>query len=101
MWAQLITMRLKPGKDAELATLLEALRDTEQPGSGLIRSTTMRDQSDPLRVYTLVVFESEARARERENDARREAGLASVRAMMAEVMDGPAEFTNLDVVTEG
>ena len=34
MWAQLITMRLKPGKETELPKLVEQLRATEQPGSG-------------------------------------------------------------------
>jgi hypothetical protein len=65
MWAQLITMRLKPGMDNELVKVTEMLKATEQPGSGLLRSTTMTDQNDPSRVYTLVVFESEEKARER------------------------------------
>src|SRR5437868_2114661 len=63
MWAQLIKMRLKPGKEAGLESLLEHLRATEQPGSGLVRSTTMTDQKDPSVVYTMVVFESEEQAR--------------------------------------
>lgn len=41
MWAQLIKVRLKPGKDlAEAATHLRA---AEQPGSGLVREMFMRD----------------------------------------------------------
>ena len=63
MWAQLITTRLKPGKEGDLPRLVEQLRATEQPGSGLVRSTAMQDQNDPKRVFMLIVFESEERAR--------------------------------------
>ena len=100
MWAQLITMRLKPGKEEHLPKLFEQLRAVEQPGSGLVRSTAMRDQNDPSRVYTLVVFESEEKARARENDARRQQGLQAVRATMAEIFDGAPEFVDLTVLDE-
>lgn len=100
MWAQLITMRLKPGGDAGLPTVLEQLRAVEQPDSGLLRSITMRDEADPTRVLTLVVFESEAKARARESDPRRQEGLEAVRATMAEVFDGAPEFVDLTVIAE-
>ena len=100
MWAQLITTRLKPGKESDLPLLVEQLRVTEQPGSGLVRSLAMQDQKDPSRVYMLVVFESEERARERENDPRREEGLKVARATMAEMFDGAPEFLDLVVVDE-
>jgi quinol monooxygenase YgiN len=100
MWAQLIAMRLKPDTDVNLTGLFEQLRTIEQPGSGLLRSTAMRDQNDPNRAYMLVVFESEAKARERETDPRREAGLQAVRATMAEILDGAPEFVDLAVVDE-
>jgi len=100
MWAQLITTRLKPGTDEDLSTLVEQLRATEQPGSGLVRSIAMRDQNDPSRVYMLVVFESEEKARERENDPRRAEGLQAARATMAAIFDGPPEFVDLTVVDE-
>jgi heme-degrading monooxygenase HmoA len=100
MWAQLISMRLKPGGEAGLSKVMEGLRSIEQPGSGLLRSTTMRDQNDPSRVFTLVVFESEERARAREGDPRREEGLQAVRALMADVFEGPAEFVDLAVVED-
>ena len=57
MWAQLMKMRLQPGKD--LAVAAAQLRAAEQPGSGLVRETFMRDQEDPAQAYTLVVFVSE------------------------------------------
>lgn len=98
MWAQLIQMRLKPGEGT--AEMIEQIQAAEQPGSGLIRSLVMHDQADPSRVLTLVVFESEEKARAREQDPRRQERLASVRDLMADIFDGPPEFTDLVVDEE-
>jgi quinol monooxygenase YgiN len=100
MWAQLITTRLKPGKEDGLRTLVEQLQAAEQPDTGLVRSTAMRDQNDPLKVYMMVVFDSEESARAREEDPRRAAGLDAARATMAEIFAEPPQFTNLLVVGE-
>ena len=100
MWAQLITMRLKPGGEASLSRVVEGLRAAEQADSGLVHTTTMRDRRDPTRVFTLVVFESEEKARARERDPRRTDALAAVRAVMAEAFAGPPEFVDLDVVDD-
>jgi quinol monooxygenase YgiN len=100
MWAQLITTRIKPGREGDLPKLAKQLQATEQPGSGLVRSMMMQDQKDPSRLYMLVVFESEEKARARENDERRQEGLASVRALMEEILDGPREFVDLAVIEE-
>ena len=100
MWAQLITTRLKPGSEEGLSTLFDQLRATEQPGSGLVRSMAMRDQKDPSRLYLLVLFESEEKARAREHDVRRQEGLSAARSTMAEIFDGPPEFTDLTVVND-
>jgi len=100
MWAQLISARLKPGKEDGLAKLIGQLQAAEQPGSGLVRSTAMQDQTDPSRVFFTVVFESEEKARARENDPRREEGLGAARATMAEIFDGAPEFVDLTVVDE-
>ncbi len=100
MWMQIIKTRLKPGKETELAGLMDQLKAIEQPDSGLVRSTVARDQKDPGIVYTIVTFESEAKARARESDPRRQEGLEAVRATMAQVFDGPPEFVDLDVVVE-
>ncbi|MFZ0251411.1 MAG: hypothetical protein WAL61_15810 [Acidimicrobiales bacterium] len=100
MWAQLIVMRLKAGKEGELPRLFEALRHSEQPGSGLVRSIGGRDQKDPSRVYNLVLFESEERARAREQDPRRTEALGDVRALMGEIFDGPPEFVDLEVIND-
>lgn len=100
MWAQLITIRLKAGREGDIRKVVEELDAAEQPGSGLIRSTTMVDQKDPTRVFTLVMFESEELARAREQDLRRQAGLEKARAIMAEVFDGPPEFADLTVLND-
>lgn len=100
MWAQLISARLKPGKEDGLTTLFDQVQAAEQPGSGLVRSTFMRDHNDPTRVYMLVVFETEEQARAREQDPRREQGLQVARATMAEIFAGPPEFTDLLVVND-
>jgi quinol monooxygenase YgiN len=98
MWAQLIKMRLKPGNDT--AELNKQIRAAEQPGSGLVRTLMMHDQTDPGQVYTLVVFESEDQAHAREQDPRRQERLQAARAMMADIFDGPPEFTDLTVAEE-
>ena len=98
MWAQLIKMQLKPGNDT--AELDKQLRAAEQPGSGLVRTLVMHDQKDPSQVYALVVFESQDKARAREQDPRRQERLQAARAMMADIFDGPPEFTDLRVMEE-
>ena len=100
MWAQLITTRLKAGHEQDLPRLWEQLQAAEQPGSGLVRSTAMQDQNDPSRVYMLVVFESEEKARAREDDPRRQELLQAARATMAEIFDGAPDFVDLTVVEE-
>jgi hypothetical protein len=100
VWAQLIKTRLKPGREGDLERLYALLRAAEQPGSGFVRSTAMHDQSDHLSSYMLVVFESEDAARARESDPRRQEALAGVRAVMAEIFDGPPEFIDLVVEDE-
>jgi heme-degrading monooxygenase HmoA len=100
MWAQMITSRLKPGREDRLATLTAQLKAAEQPGSGLVHSTATQDSKDPSRVIMFVVFESEEKARERENDSRRQQGLAEARVTMMEIFDGPPEFTDLTVLDD-
>ncbi len=98
MWAQLIKVRLKPGKDT--AVVAGELRAAEQPGSGLLRETIMRDQKDPCQAYILAVFESEEKARARERDPRRQEGLQAVQAAMADILAGPPQFVDLTVAEE-
>jgi len=98
MWAQLIKVRLKPGED--LAVAAEQLQAAEQPGSGLVREICMQDQKDPSQAYILAVFESEEKARAREQDPRRREGLQAMQATMTEILAGPPEFVELIVTGE-
>ena len=100
MWAQIIKTRVKPGSEADVAFLMDQFKVAEQADSGLIRSTTMRDQNDPDSLYIMVVFNSEESARAREQDPRRETGLASARETMARIFEGAPEFVDLTVVSE-
>jgi heme-degrading monooxygenase HmoA len=100
MWAQLMKIRVKPETEQDLAGVFEQLQALEQPGSGLLRTMAMRDQSDPSQVYVLVVFESEEKARAREQDPRRLEGLKPAQAALAEILDGPREFVDLTVVQD-
>ena len=101
MWAQLIRTRVKDGSGEEgLRQLFQQLRDAEHADSGLVRTLVMHEQHDPNSVLMLVVFESEEKARARENDPRRADGLAAARATMAEIFDGPPSFTDFVVVNE-
>ena len=100
MWAQLIKTRVKDGSEAGLRKLFQQLRDAEQADSGLVRTLAMRDQNDPSSLSLLVLFESEEKARARENDPRRAEGLAAARATMAEVFDGAPTFTDMTVIEE-
>ena len=104
MWAQLTKMRLKTKKEQDIAGLfkehLEAIQAYEQPGSCLLRTMAMQDQNDPSRFYVLILFESEEKARAREQDPRRQEALKSAQAAWAEILDGPVEFVDLTVVQD-
>ena len=100
MWMQIIKTHLKPGNDAELDVLMDHFKAAERPNSGLVRSTATRDQKDPNTIYMIVTFESEAKARAREQDPSREADLEPARKLMAEIFDAPPEFIDLEVVAE-
>ena len=101
MWAQLITFRVHPGTTARVKDMIDHLIATEQPDSGLIVHMAMSDQRDPTSVYALAVFESEEKARAREQDPRHAEAEKPLRAMMAEVLASPPEFIDLEVVAEG
>ena len=100
MWTQIIKTRIKPGKDAELAALMDQFKATEQPNSGLVWSAAMRDRKDPNSVYMVVTFESEEKARTREQDPDRQKALEPARRIMEEIFDGPPEFIDLDVIAQ-
>jgi quinol monooxygenase YgiN len=101
VWAQLQKIRTKPDLEEELLDVFEQLTAIEQADSGLLRTMVMRSQADPALVYVLVVFDSEDRARAREQDPRRQQGLQRIRAAMGDILDGLPEFFDLDVLREG
>jgi heme-degrading monooxygenase HmoA len=96
----MITTRLKPGKEGDLPKVIAQLKAAEQPGSGLVHSTATLDAKDPSRVIMFVVFESEEKARERENDTRRQEGLQAARTIMMDIFEDAPEFTDLTVVDD-
>jgi antibiotic biosynthesis monooxygenase (ABM) superfamily enzyme len=100
MWAQLITMRAKPGREQDLMAMHERIQALEEPGSGLIRWTIGWDQKDARTCYVLVLFESEEKARSREQDPRRQEAVGAVMSDAAEVLDGPPDFVDIVVDRE-
>jgi quinol monooxygenase YgiN len=100
VWAQLQKVNTKPDMEAELLGVFEQLHAIEQADSGLVKTMVMRSQADPTLLYALVVFESEEKARAREQDPRRQEGLESIRAALGDVLAGPPEFFDLDVLRD-
>ena len=100
MWAQLSSVRVKEGKADVVGRAMEHLRTFEQPESGLLRTVVMQDQKDPARVFVLVVFESEEKARARETDPRREEGVQALRTSLAAILDAAPEYTDLNVIAD-
>lgn len=98
MWAQLIKLRLQP--ESDITGMVNALKSSEQPDSGLVRELVMLDTKDADIAYVLAVFESEEKARDRERDPRRAEGQAALEAMMKRAIAGAPEFTDLTVVAE-
>ena len=100
MWAQLSTVRVNDGEADAVSKAMEQLRAFEQPDSGLLRTIVMQDQEDAARVFVLVVFESEEKARARENDPRRQEDVQALRASLAEVLQAAPEYTDLNVIAD-
>lgn len=98
MWAQMIKVRVKRGKEDDVRKALEQLLSAEQPDSGLLQQTLMRDQKDPEAFYLLAVFESEEKARAREADPRRKEATGAMNSALREALAGPPEFMDCEVV---
>ena len=60
----------------------------------------MLSQNDPSTAYFLAMFESEEKAREREQDPRRQEVQQIIKAKMADLLDGPPEFVDMTVIGE-
>ncbi|QNN53229.1 antibiotic biosynthesis monooxygenase [Nocardioides mesophilus] len=98
MWAQVQRVSTDPEREAEVLEIFEQLRAIEQEDSGLLQTLVMRSQKDPTEVFVVVVFESEEKARAREEDPRRQEPLQRIRAAMGDVLNGPPDFFDCDVL---
>ena len=99
MWAQLITMRLKPGKDtAEVNNQLRAA-GAARIGTGPDAGDARPEGPQPG-VHAGGLRERGQSTRAREQDPRRQEALQAARAMMAGIFDGPPQFTDLTVADE-
>jgi len=98
MWVQVISVQVKPGKD--ISGVISTLKAGEQPESGLLRELFLHDQSDPDHYVIMAVFESEEKARAREQDPRRADTSAAMRELMADILAAPPQFTDLDVLED-
>jgi heme-degrading monooxygenase HmoA len=98
MWAQVQRVKTSPESDAEVLGVFDQLRAIEQENSGLLQTLVLRSQADPADVFVVVVFESEEKARAREVDPRRQEPLERIRGAMGNLLDGPPEFFDCDVL---
>ena len=98
MWAQVQRVSTNPEKEAQVLDIFEQLDAIEQEDSGLLQTLVMRNQQDPTEVFVVVVFESEEQARAREQDPRRQEPLQRIRAAMGDVLNGPPEFFDCNVL---
>jgi heme-degrading monooxygenase HmoA len=98
MWAQVQRVSTDPEREAEVLEIFEQLRAIEQEDSGLLQTLVMRSQKDPSEVFVVVVFESEEIARAREEVPRRQEPLERIRAALGDVVNGPPEFFDCDVL---
>lgn len=97
MWAQFIKARIKPGQEDEarqIAREFEAQSRTE--GVGPVRVVVFHNQSDPDEHYTVAFFESEAKAREAEQDPKQ----AELIRRYWGVYEGPPEYADLIIFFE-
>lgn len=66
----------------------------------LLRELFMHDSNDADSAYVLVLFDTEEKAREREQDPRRAEGQAALEELMANAVAGQPQFTDFTVVAE-
>lgn len=98
MWAQIQRVSTNPEREPELLEIFEQLGAIEQEDSGLLQTLVMRSKTDPTEVFVVVVFESEEKARAREEDPRRHEPLQRIRGALGDVLNGPPEFFDCTVL---
>ena len=100
MFGQVMVMDVKPDRVGDLPRIFELLAEAEQPDSGWLRTVVLRDRGDAHRLFTVVVFENEEKARTRENDPRRTEKLSEAQALLREVLAAPPQFHDCDVLLD-
>jgi heme-degrading monooxygenase HmoA len=96
MWAQLLKFQVKPGSADEMERIYREVDAQTGPETGWGRSYSLRNRKNPDEVYALVIFESEAKAREYEHSPEQ----AKLTSRTGELMVGTPEFVDFDLVTE-
>jgi heme-degrading monooxygenase HmoA len=97
MWAQIVKARVKPGSEQDMQRLRDEMRARAgQRTPGFIRGLWMQNQKDPQEYYTVIVFESEERARESERSLEQDELFQRMRSLQ----DGTPEYVDLNVIEE-
>ena len=95
MWAQLITARIKPERQADIEAVQEELERRSRDGStGWLRTIALQNQNDPEEHYMLVFFESEEKARENERSPEQQ----EMVQRFSDMFDGSPSFVDLNPV---
>lgn len=95
-WAQLMTMRVRPGNENAMQRIEAQWEEQIGRGteSGWVHSSLLRSVNDPTEWYTLVSFESEAKARANEKSAQHQALVDQ----FAPLIDGQPDYVDLTPV---
>jgi heme-degrading monooxygenase HmoA len=98
MFGQVMVMDVKADRVGDLPRIMDLLAEAEQPDSGWLRTVVLHERADAHRVFTVVVFESEEKARARESDPRRQEKLGEAQALLREILTAPPQFHDCDVL---
>ena len=98
MWAQLIKMRVRPGKEEDLQRIGEEWEEQVGRGtdSGWMRTLLFRSATNPPEWYELTYFESEEKARANERSQKHQ----EILQRMMPLIDGQPEYVDLTPVQE-
>lgn len=94
MWAQIIKTRMKPGAEEQLKDIRDQVQSRVSGRPGLVHAYWMRSQKDQQEYYTVIVFESEEKAREGERELEQDPVFERLRSLEA----GTPEYVDLDVI---
>lgn len=97
-WAQLMKMHVLPGNEDAMRAIEAQWEEQIGRGtdSGWIGSSILRSVQNPSEWYSLVSFESEAKARANEKTAKHQA----VVSQFEPLIDGPPEYVDLTPIAD-